>query len=361
MSNKLGFWIGFSKVPGIGPTRLRTLLDYYGDVEVAWQSNPMEWQSVGLDKRTIESFVRVRSALNLDVEVTKIENLAVSVLTWDSPDYPASLKNIPDPPITLYVRGNLVLEDNWAVAIVGTRGATQYGKECARLLAKGLVKNGVTVVSGLAYGIDTEAHRAALENHGRTIAVLGCGVDIIYPPDNRQLSQSIIESGALVSEYALGTKPEGFNFPPRNRIISGLSLGVVIIEGTIKSGACITVRFALEQGREVFAVPGSILGKTSSGPNYFIQNGAKLVTGVNDILEELNLTMLPQQAEARAVIPTNELESTLLKQLSAEPIHVDDLGYATSLVASEISSTLIMMELKGMVRHVGGQNYVRSE
>jgi DNA processing protein len=214
------------------------------------------------------------------------------------------------------------------------------------------------VVSGLAYGIDTEAHQTALDTGGRTIAVLGCGVDIIYPADNKKLGQAIIEQGALVSEYPLGTNPESGNFPRRNRIISGLSLGVLFVEGTIQSGARITTDYALEQGREVFAVPGSILRASGSGSNYLIQNGAKLVSGVNDILEELNLTMVAQHVEARAVIPENEVEAKLLKQLSLEPVHVDDLGQITGLNASEIASTLTLMELKGQVRQVGGMNYV---
>jgi DNA processing protein len=226
------------------------------------------------------------------------------------------------------------------------------------LLVSGLINNGVTVISGLAYGIDTEAHKTALNCGGRTIAVLGSGVDVVYPSENRKLSQAIMENGALISEYPLGTRPDPGNFPRRNRIISGLSLGVLFIEGNIRSGACITTRYALEQGREVFAVPGSILRQSGSGANYLIQNGAKLVMQVNDILEELNLTMIAQHVEAREIIPANETEALLLTQLSAEPTHVDELGQITGLVASDIASTLTMMELKGMVRQVGGMNYV---
>jgi DNA processing protein len=249
-------------------------------------------------------------------------------------------------------------EDEWAVAVVGTRRATTYGKECTQLLVRGLVESGVTVISGLAYGIDTEAHRTAVAAGGRTIAVLGCGVDIVYPADNRKLYQAVVEHGALVSEYPVGTNPDSGNFPRRNRIISGLCLGVLVVEGSIQSGARITADYALEQGRDVFAVPGSILRESGAGPNYLIQNGAKLVAHVNDILEELNLTMITHHAEARAVIPDNEVEATLLAQLSADPRHIDDLGQATGLPAAEIASTLTMMELKGMVRQVGSMNYV---
>jgi DNA processing protein len=226
------------------------------------------------------------------------------------------------------------------------------------MLVRGLVESGVTVISGLAYGIDTQAHRTAVAAGGRPIAVLGCGVDIVYPADNRKLYQAVIEHGALVSEYPLGTNPDSGNFPRRNRIISGLSLGVLVVEGSIQSGARITADYALEQGRDVFAVPGSILRKSGAGPNYLIQNGAKLVAHVNDILEELNLTMITHHAEARAVIPDNEVEATLLQQLTADPRHIDDLGQATGLAAAEIASTLTLMELKGMVRQVGSMNYV---
>lgn len=358
MTTNLGYWVGFSKVPGIGPARLRTLLDYYGDIAAAWQANPGELRAIGLDRRSVESLVKVRNEFKPEDELEKLGRLNVTVLTWDSPDYPKLLQSINDSPPTLYVRGTLASEDEWAMAVVGTRQATAYGKECACLIVGGLARNGITIVSGLAYGIDTEAHQTALDTGGRTIAVLGCGVDIIYPADNKKLGQAIIEQGALVSEYPLGTNPESGNFPRRNRIISGLSLGVLFVEGTIQSGARITTDYALEQGREVFAVPGSILRQSGSGSNYLIQNGAKLVTGVNDILEELNLTMAAQHVEARAVIPENEVEAKLLKQLSLDPIHVDDLGQMTGLDAWEIASTLTLMELKGQVRQVGGMNYV---
>ncbi|MFN8458039.1 MAG: DNA-processing protein DprA [Anaerolineae bacterium] len=358
MTTNLGYWVGFSKVPGIGPARLRALLDYYGDIDSAWQANPGELRAIGLDKRSVESLVKVRNSFNAEEELEKLDRLNVSVLTWDSQNYPKLLQSINDSPPIVYVRGTLTPQDDWTVAVVGTRQATTYGKECTRLIVSGLARNGITVVSGLAYGIDTEAHQTALNTGGRTIAVLGCGVDIFYPADNKKLAQAIIEQGALISEYPLGTNPESGNFPRRNRIISGLSLGVLFVEGSIQSGARITTDYALQQGREVFAVPGSILRESGSGSNYLIQNGAKLVTGVNDILEELNLAMVTQHIEAQAAIPANEVEAKLLKQLSLEPLHVDDLGLITGLNASEIASTLTMMELKGLVRQIGGMNYV---
>lgn len=358
VTDNLRYWVGFSKVPGIGPVRLRNLLDYYGSIQSAWHANPGELRAIGLDKRSVESLVKVRSTINFEAELQWLHKLDVSVFTWEHAGYPALLKTIHDAPPVLYVRGHLTPQDDWSVAVVGTRQATAYGKECTQLLVRGLVENGVTVVSGLAYGIDTVAHQTVVAAGGRTIAVLGCGVDTIYPAENRKLGHAILDNGAIVSEYPLGTKPEAGNFPRRNRIISGLSLGVLFVEGSTESGARITTDYALEQGREVLAVPGSILRSSGSGPNQLIQNGAKLVTGVNDILEELNLTMVSQHTEARAIIPDNDTEALLLAQLSGEPVHIDDLGHATGLAASQLSSTLTMMELKGMVRQIGAMNYV---
>ncbi|MCL4394067.1 MAG: DNA-processing protein DprA, partial [Chloroflexi bacterium] len=258
-----------------------------------------------------------------------------------------------------YVKGEIRPEDEWAVAVVGTRRATSYGREVTRQIVTELVRSRITIVSGLARGIDAEAHRTALDAKGRTIAVLGSGVDVIYPPEHAKLAQLIAEHGALVSEYPLGTQPEAGNFPPRNRIISGLSLGALIVEGDESTGARITIEDALEQGRETFAVPGNLYRRDARGPNGMIQRGeAKLVTCAADILEELNLTMVEQHQQVRESVPENELESTLLKQLSADPVHIDDLGRAIGRPIAEVSSTLALMELKGMVRQVGAMNYV---
>lgn len=358
MSDDLAYWIGFSKVSGIGPARLRKLLDYFGDIEAAWRANAGELTAMGLDKRSTTNLVRIRKGLDLEEELRRIEAASVTALTWDDEDYPTPLRNIPDPPFVLYIRGTLLDRDEWALAVVGTRSASVYGKEVTRSLVRGLAASGVIIVSGMALGIDTQAHQSALEVGGRTIAVLGCGVDIVYPSQNAKLARSIIENGALVSEYPLGSKPEGRNFPPRNRIISGLSLGVLMVEGTEHSGALITTNYALEQGREVFAVPGNIFNRTSKGPNRLIQQGAKLITSVGDILEELNLTMVAQHTEAKEVIPDTPTEAAILQYLSAEPIHIDELGTYTGIPAAELSSTLTMMELKGQVRQVGGMNYV---
>ena len=351
------YWVGFNIVRGIGPVRLRALLDYFGDVERAWRAPSQELCSAGLDRRSIESLLAARSAVNLDQELERIKDAGACVLTWQSPGYPRLLLEIHDPPPVLYVKGSIMENDAWAVAVVGTRRASSYGREVTRQLAASLARNGITVVSGMARGIDGEAHRAALEAGGRTIAVLGCGVDVVYPPEHRKLAAEIAAHGALVSDYPLGTKPEGRNFPPRNRIISGLSLGVLVVEAPRRSGAHITADFAAEQGRDVFAVPGSILARGSAGTNRLIQDGAKVVLGPDDILEELNLTMLVEQVEARQVLPANETEAVLLSQLSTEPVHVDELQRQLELPIAQVTSTLALMELKGMVRQVGSMKY----
>ena len=356
--NDLRYWIGFNIVRGIGPMRLRALLDYFGDVERAWHAPVEGLRRTGLDSRSLKNLLAARSTLDLERELERIAATGARVLTWESPDYPRLLHEIAAPPPVLYVKGTLTEEDAWAMAVVGTRRASTGGREVTRRLATTLACSGITIVSGLARGIDSVAHRAALKAGGRTIAVLGCGIDRVYPPEHRKLAEEITAHGALVSDYPLGTKPEGKNFPPRNRIISGLSLGVLITEAGVRSGALITADYAAEQGRDVFAVPGSILMRGSAGTNALIQDGAKVVLGPEDILEELNLTMAVEHTEARQVLPSNETEAALLAHLSAEPTHVDELQQQVELPIPQVTSTLALMELKGMVRQVGGMNYV---
>jgi len=352
------YWIGFNRVVGIGPAKLRALLDHFGDLETAWHASASDLREAGLDRRALEYLLAARAAMDLDAELERVHRLGARVLTWDDAEYPPQLKSIAAPPPLLYLKGAFASADQWAVAVVGTRRATAYGREVTRSLVSDLARSGVTIVSGLARGIDATAHQAALDAGGRTIAVLGHGIDFIYPPEHRKLAEQIIERGALVTDYPVGTPPEGSNFPPRNRIISGLALGVLVVEGDVSSGAHITADFAAEQGRDVFAVPGNILNRSSRLPNTLIQQGATPVLSAQDILEQLNLMMVAQQAEAREVIPADETESRLLAMLSAEPTHIDDLQRESGLPISQVSSTLALMELKGMVRQVGGMNYV---
>jgi DNA processing protein len=294
------YWVGFNIVPAIGPAKVRALLDHFGDLGSAWYADERSLKQAGMDRRAIQNLIKMRAELDLDAEIAEIERHGLTFLTWEDKAYPSLLREIYAPPPVIYVRGELRPEDEWALGVVGTRRATAYGKQIARKLSADLARNGVTVVSGLARGIDGEAHQAALDAGGRTIAVLACGLDRVYPPEHRNLARAIVENGALVS-----VQPEARNFPPRNRIISGLSLGVLVVEAGTRSGALITVEFAIEQGRDVFAVPGNVVSRNSAGCNRLIQDGAKMVLGVEDILEELNLTMIEQHVEVRSALPAN--------------------------------------------------------
>jgi DNA processing protein len=284
--------------------------------------------------------------------------LGIRLVSRDDPSYPPLLAQTAHPPFLLYVRGTLTDNDRWALAVVGTRQASTYGKDVTRKLVTGLVAAGVTIVSGLALGIDAVAHNAALAAGGRTLAVLGSGVDQIYPQSNYQLGSTIPQQGALVSEYAIGTLPTATNFPPRNRLISGLSLGVLVVEAAPKSGALITAQFAGEQGRDVFAVPGNIFSPRSEGTHRLLKDGAMLVTCVDDILDALNLQSAVVQQEMSAIMPETPTEAALLALVEDEPQHIDELRRQSGLNMPEVSSTLALLELKGLVRQVAGMQYV---
>ena len=357
---ELKYWIAFNRIPGIGRVRYSLLLKHFGALEQAWPAGPGELRAAGLDERLVRHIVAQRPKIDPDGELERLRRHGIRVLTWDDAAYPCRLKEIYDPPPVLYVRGKLSEGDEWAVAVVGTRRPTPYGRQVAEEITFALASNRICVVSGLARGIDSIAHRAALEAGGRTVAVLACGLDIVYPPEHAKLAAEIMERGALMSDYPLGTQPRGDYFPRRNRIMSGLSLGVLVVEGDVKSGALITARLAVEQNREVFAVPGSIFSPQSRGTNSLIQEGAKLVQRVEDILEELNLTMVPEQTEMKELIPATDTEAALLRHISKEPVHIDEVCRQSGLPVSTVSSVLAMLELKGLVRQMGPMAYVRA-
>ncbi|OGB87034.1 DNA protecting protein DprA [candidate division WOR-1 bacterium RIFCSPLOWO2_02_FULL_46_20] len=346
----LQHWIAANMVEGVGPVKLKKLLEQHGSiVEVCQVLNaPLEKSLQVIDEAARDN---------------------IKILSREDENYPELLKNIYDPPPVLFIKGEVASLAGTTIAIVGTRQASRYGKEIAQKFAFELASLGLTVVSGLALGIDTAAHQGALEAKGKTIAVFGCGVDYIYPPSNRDLAREIESSGALVSEFPLGTGVEKGHFPRRNRIISGLSLGTIVVEGHYDSGAMITAKFALDQGREVFAVPGNIELDQSKGPHWLIKQGAKLVETVDDILEELNLVRQEKMSNDRCSASggSNEGrdysnlsldEQKIVKTLSLEPRHIDDIAQATSLSTPQVSSLLMMLEVKKILRQLPGKMFV---
>ena len=346
-------------VPGIGPASFRRLLERFGDAQAAWLAKPIELAAAGLDRKTTDALLALRRTLDAQREWDRLAALGVQILALDDVDYPSALREIFDPPPLLYLKGTLEPVDAWAVAVVGTRRATPYGRQVAERFVADLARAGVTVVSGLAKGIDTFAHRAAIEARGRTIAVLGNGLDTVYPRENAPLAEAVTRNGCLLTEFPLGTRPDAPNFPRRNRIISGLSMGTLLVEAGIGSGSLITADFALEQGRDVFAVPGSVFSAASVGCHQLIRDGARPVTAAQDILEELNLNSAVQQQEVQRAVPGDPVEVALMAHLSTEPRHIDELSRAADIPIATVSSTLTLLELKGLVRHLGGNQFVK--
>jgi DNA processing protein len=362
-SDEIAYWVAFSRIPRIGSVRGGRLHAYFGSMKDAWLAGPADLKASGLDQGTVTSIVAERANIDPEAEMERLRKAGVQAYCWEDDEYPSLLKQVDDKPPVLYVRGDLTPEDEWAVAVVGTRRATPYGRQAAEHFSIDLARYGITVVSGLARGVDAVAHRSAMAAGGRTIAVLACGLDIVYPPEHTKLAVEITQHGALVSDYPLGTQPRAEFFPRRNRILSALSLGVLVVEGDEDSGSLITARNALDQNREVFAVPGSIYAPTHRGANKLIQKGeAKLVSRTEDILEELNLTMTTasQQIELREVAPDDPMEARLLRVLSHQPSHIDEVQRASGLPIASVSSALALLELKGMVRQVGPMSFVRA-
>lgn len=351
------YWIGFNKIKGIGAVRLRQLQDYFGNLEIAWSASYEALRHAGLGEKVSRSFIQSRQDMNLEFEMERISKLGIKVVTVMEDDYPRRLKEIDQPPPVLFIKGNLHHQDDWAVAIVGTRQNSAYGRQLTEELASFLAVNHITVVSGLARGIDIIAHEAALKAGGRSIAVLGCGVDQIYPPEHRNTAERMVCNGALISEYAVGTPPDGLNFPPRNRIISGLSLATVVIEAGETSGALITSTFAINQGREVFAAPGFYYAPKSKGTNRLIRDGARPLLDFNDILEALQLEHVDHFQKAQRDLPVDPLQNVLFEVLSKEALYIDDILARTGLPVDKVSSALTIMELKGWIKQTGPMTF----
>jgi DNA processing protein len=365
-------YIALNMVDGVGPIRLRALLDRFNEPQAILTATKVDLMQVeGVGEEVARSIMSWREKVDLDEELKRIEKAAVLVVTRDDPEYPKNLREVYDPPIVLYVRGTLSERDALAIAVVGSRRTTLYGQDMARKLAYQLGRVGVTVVSGLARGIDTAAHTGTLQAKGRTVAVIGCGIDIMYPAENEKLANEIVEKGgAVVTEFPFGVKPDKQNFPMRNRIISGWSIGTVVVEANLKSGALITANQAAEQGRQVFAVPGRADSILSRGTNKLIKDGAKLTEDVEDILGEFEY-LLPkkatEQAEAtsggggtKPALVLTEMEEKVMAQLGREETAIDEVIRASGLTTACVSATLLSLEMKRLVRQLPGKLYVRN-
>jgi DNA processing protein len=356
--DEAAFWLATSRVPHIGPVRIERLIQRFGSLAAAW-SAPNEELRVVLESRPLAELCEARRRLDPHQELERIAQRGIRVTYPGHHLYPPLLAEISGRPSVLFVRGDLTSADTAAVGIVGTRRASPQGRQIAGMIAADLGRAGVTVVSGLARGIDAAAHHAALEAGGRTIAVLGSGVDVIYPSEHRGLADRILESGAVVSEQPPGAKPDAQNFPARNRIISGISTGVVVIEAPMRSGALITATFAADQGREVFVVPGSVLTPSSEGSNALLRDGARIVRSGQDVLEDLNLAPESSSAAIPRQLPLDAREMALYAAIGGETRHIDELAEETGFSTSETAALLLTMELNGLVRNFGAQFYVR--
>jgi len=378
--NDLKYWVAFHQVSGLGPATFAKIEARFGDFETAWRASLSDLVAAGVPRKVAGETERFRNENEPDEVMGGLDNLGITALHLRHPEYPSQLAETSVAPSVVYVKGEILAADELAITIVGSRDATPYGLEMTRRISYDLARAGVTVVSGLARGIDTAAHRAALEAGGRTMAVLGSGLDRVYPQRNIPMAEKIAENGALFTEYPPGVSALPQHFPRRNRVVSGLCHGVLVVEAAFKSGAMLTVNWALEQNRDVFAVPGSALSEKSKGTNWLIQQGAKLTTVADDILEELNIEYSPtivetfdkgsdenssefgknaldKLARANNVLSIERRVADLLEN-SEGPIHVDDITRALGETAAAVSSVLVMLELRGSARQIGSMQFI---
>lgn len=351
-------------IPGLGNIACKNLLNKFGDPEKIFQTDISDLTGIeGLRKETADRIVNREFQNDPCEELAKLEKSKAKIVTFHDPSYPAALKEIHDPPILIYVKGKDLPKNITFVGVVGSRNPSPYGVKSAQMIGQGLGRRGLGVVSGMAKGVDASAHWGCLAGQGFTIAVLGTGIDIVYPAQNRKLADSIANKGALISEFPLGTPPEPKNFPIRNRIISGLSRGVIVVEATMKSGSLITAALALEQDREVFAVPGSIHSFKSTGCHFLIKQGARLIENSDDVLDELgmNYDYSPKSDTFRKeeLPPMDESEKAIYDIIGDYPLHIDQITRQGDLAPGKAASILMRMELKGMIRQLPGKTFVR--
>lgn len=354
--------IGLNMMSSLGPVRVRNLVAALGSPEAVFAADEEQLcRAKGIGVEVARSILAQREEVDPSAEEARARKHGARIITQSDADYPAALKQIYDPPLALYVRGTLAPEDRHAIAVVGTRHATHYGQSVADTLSYQLARTGFTVVSGLARGIDTAAHRAALKGGGRTLAVLGSALDKLYPEENAELADRIAEHGAVISEYTVGREPDRTTFPYRNRIVSGLSMGLVVVEAGVKSGAVITATEALEQGRTVFAVPGRVDQPSARGTHMLIKQGARLCEGIDDILQEFEMLIPPSQAEKvksmprRPDVPLTQDEQVVVKALWKGALDVDALARSAGLKSAQVSALLLGLEMKRVVRILPGR------
>ena len=351
------YWLALHCLPGLGCRRSMKLIDFFGEPKGLFCASQKTLQELGLKAETIQTILSKKWIKDAEEKLKKIEAMGVEIITYSETRYPALLKQIADPPPLLYLKGEAELLNTPSIAIVGARRASFYGLKIATKLATNLAELGITVVSGLARGIDAAAHKGALQANGNTIGVLGCGLDIVYPSENQKLYAQVEKQGALISEFPLGTPPLSQNFPVRNRLISGLSLGVVVVEAALRSGSLITARLALEQGREVFAVPGPINNFYSRGTHALIKQGAKLVENVMDVVEELNLSVSKDTSQ-HSNIKLDPVSERILSLLHT-PKYLDEIALNLNENVVELSSILTLLEVQGLVKQLPGKQYIR--
>lgn len=353
------FWVAFNNFEGIGPARFKLLLDWFGSAEKAWKATKGELLKLGLGEKRVGDFCRFREGFDPQEYFSCLSSRNIAVLTLTDKEYPELLRQISDAPPVLYVKSRKPGEvfSNLALAVVGTRKITVYGRQVTEILVRDLVLAGLTIISGMARGVDSVAHQTALEAGGQTIAVLGSGVEVVYPPENKKLYEEIIEKGAVISEFPPQFPALPGNFPSRNRIISGLSLGVLVTEATEDSGSLITASCAADQGREVFAVPGPITSPQTKGTSELIKKGAKLVSSVQDVLDELDIKTRLKKEEGKRVLPGSKEEEAILVILESEVMHFDEIVRQSRMETAIVGSLLTLMEIKGLIKNFGNGEY----
>jgi DNA processing protein len=356
-----GYWIWLSCIPEIGVKRFFYLIERFDTAKGVWNASDNDIRNCNnqIGYKAVNNILDRRSSNYLEDAFSIINNGNMSIATLLDEEYPKLLKEIYDPPPVLYYKGNFPHPELPSIAIVGSRMPTSYGVQMAQILSRQLAEAGVVVVSGLARGIDTTAHAAALKAGGHTIGVLGCGVDVIYPPENSRYYTQMAQKGTIVSEYPPGTQPLASNFPARNRIISGLSKGVLVIEARKRSGTLITVDYALEQGRDVYAIPGNINNSCSQGTNQLLKEGAKPVTSVEDILEELNIDIQNANLNREKPLQLDFFEMQVYNALESGQKHIDELVNATGIEIDKLNSILMMLEIKGIIRQLPGKIFIK--